>query len=68
MSKDMKGLYDDKRFDVRLIERHLQYPDSHEAHITQEELDARLAALPDCADKCEKIETKQPGAARSEEV
>ncbi len=53
-------MYEDKKFDVRLIDRHLTYPKTHEAHITDADVKSYLEALPDCADKCAKVETKQP--------
>ena len=53
------SMYDQKRFDKRLIERHLTSGLAN-AHITKEELDKYLADLPDLADKCEPVSIPQP--------
>jgi len=65
MSED-KSLYMEKKFDVRLTDRHLRYESWQKSYITEKELAKHLSALPDVADKCEPIKTEQPGlSARS---
>lgn len=56
----MPTMYDEKRFDKRLIERHLAGGAIEMARITKEELQAHLDALPDLADKCEPVSIVQP--------
>ena len=53
------SMYDQKRFDKRLIDRHLTSGLAN-AHITKAELDKHLAGLPDLADKCEPVSIPQP--------
>lgn len=54
-----KSMYDEKRFDKRLIERHLTNG-LEAARITPEQLQAHLDGLPDLADKCEPVTVVQP--------
>ena len=53
------SMYDQKRYDKRLIERHLHNGLAN-AHITEEDLKKHLADLPDLADKCEPVSIPQP--------
>lgn len=53
------NMYEEKKFDKRLIERHLD-GGLEKARITQEELDAYLKDLPDLADQCEPVSVRQP--------
>ena len=57
------SMYEQKKFDKRLIERHLAGGAIESARITQDELKAYLEALPDVADKCEPVSVEQPIAA-----
>ena len=50
---------EDKKFDVRLIKRHLE-----SGRITEDELKKTLDALPDCTDKFETVSTRQPIAGK----
>ena len=61
------NMYEEKRFDKRLIERHLD-GGLEKAKITQEELDNDLDKLPDLADKCEAVTVKQPIMGGDDEV
>ncbi|MFA5624526.1 MAG: hypothetical protein WC966_05660 [Bradymonadales bacterium] len=45
----------DKKYDVRLIERHLD-----NGTITEKELEEHMASLPDVADKAVRVEITQP--------
>ena len=54
------SMYEQKRFDKRLIERHLAGGAIESARITEAELKAYLDALPDVADKCEPVTVEQP--------
>lgn len=54
------SMYEQKRFDKRLIERHLSGGAIESARITEAELKAHLDALPDLADKCEPVTIEQP--------
>ncbi len=53
------NMYEEKKFDKRLIERHLD-GGLEKAKITREELDNYLAQLPDLADRCEPVSVAQP--------
>lgn len=53
------SMYDQKRFDKRLIDRHLTTGLAN-AHITKEDLKKHLDSLPDLADKCEPVSIPQP--------
>ena len=53
------SMYDQKRFDKRLIDRHLTTGLAN-AHITKDELKKHLDSLPDLADKCEPVSIPQP--------
>lgn len=59
--------YEEKKFDKRLIERHLNNG-LECARITEDELKAYLDALPDLADKCEPVTVEQPIFAKPEET
>ena len=65
-------MYDKKRFDKRLIERHLKGEALggalEMARITPEELQAHLDALPDLASECEPVTIKQPIVSDSNET
>ncbi len=63
----MSTMYDEKKFDKRLIERHLAGGAIDMARITPEELKAHLASLPDLADKCEPVSIEQPIFAKPEQ-
>lgn len=54
------SMYDEKKFDKRLIDRHLAGGAIESARITEAELKAYLDALPDVADKCEPVTIEQP--------
>ena len=60
------SMYEQKRFDKRLIELHLSGGAIENARITEDELKAHLDALPDVADKCEPVTVEQPIAAHKE--
>ena len=60
------SMYEQKKFDKRLIERHIAGGAIESARITPEELKAHLDALPDVADKCEPVSIEQPIAAKKE--
>ena len=53
-------MYDKKKFDKRLIERHLKGGALEMARITRDELQAHLDELPDLAGECEPVTIKQP--------
>lgn len=53
------SMYDQKRFDKRLIDRHLTTGLAN-AHITKEELKKHLDSLPDLAEQCEPVSIPQP--------
>ena len=55
----MAGMYEQKKFDKRLIERHLT-TGLASARITHDDLEKHLKDLPDLADKCELSEIPQP--------
>ncbi len=48
-------MYEEKKFDVRLIKRHLE-----SGRITEAELAKTLEKLPDCSDKFETVSVAQP--------
>ncbi len=52
-------MYDQKRYDKRLIDRHLT-TGLPNAHITEADLKAHLDSLPDLADQCEPVSIPQP--------
>lgn len=54
------NMYEQKKFDKRLIERHLRGGAIESARITEEELKKHLDSLPDLADKCEPVTVVQP--------
>ncbi|MBQ9394990.1 MAG: hypothetical protein IJU23_05675 [Proteobacteria bacterium] len=54
------SMYDQKKFDKRLIERHLAGGAIESARITEADLKAHLDALPDVSDKCEPVTIDQP--------
>ena len=60
------SMYEQKRFDKRLIERHLAGGAIENARITEDELKAHLDSLPDLADKCEPVTVEQPIATKKE--
>ena len=60
-------MYDKKKFDKRLIERHLEGGAISMARITEAELKAHLDNLPDLADECEAVTVEQPICAKVEE-
>ena len=59
-------MYDKKKFDKRLIERHLEGGAIEMARITEAELKAHLDSLPDLADECEPVTVEQPICAKPE--
>ena len=59
------SMYDQKRFDKRLITRHLGSGLAN-AHITEADLKAHLDELPDLADRCEPVTIAQPIAHNGE--
>lgn len=60
-------MYDKKKFDKRLIERHLKGGALEMARITKDELQAHLDELPDLASECEPVTVKQPIVADNSE-
>lgn len=62
----MSSMYDEKKFDKRLIERHLD-GGLAAAHITEAELQAHLDNLPDLSDKCEPVTVEQPITLKKED-
>ncbi|MBQ9242306.1 MAG: hypothetical protein IJ165_03635 [Proteobacteria bacterium] len=64
----MPTMYDEKKFDKRLIDRHLSGGAIEMARITKEELQAHLDALPDLADKCEPVSVVQPIFEKNEDA
>lgn len=48
-------MYEEKKFDVRLIQRHLE-----SGRITEAELAKTLNNLPDCSEKFETVTVPQP--------
>lgn len=61
-------MYDKKKFDKRLIERHLEGGAIELARITEAELKAHLDSLPDLADQCEPVTVEQPIHAKAEQA
>ena len=61
------SMYEQKKFDKRLIERHLAGGALESARITAEELKQHLESLPDLADKCEPVSVVQPMYAKPED-
>ena len=59
-------MYDKKKFDKRLIERHLEGGAISLARITEAELKAHLDSLPDLADECEPVTVEQPICSKSD--
>lgn len=59
-------MYDKKKFDKRLIERHLEGGAISMARITEAELKAHLDELPDLADECEPVTVEQPICAKKD--
>lgn len=59
-------MYDKKKFDKRLIERHLEGGAISLARITEAELKAHLDELPDLADQCEPVTVEQPISAKND--
>lgn len=54
------SMYDQKKFDKRLIDRHLRGGAIENARITEKDLKKHLDSLPDLADKCEPVTIVQP--------
>lgn len=61
------SMYEQKKFDKRLIERHLAGGALESARITEDELKKHLESLPDLADKCESVSVVQPMYAKPED-
>lgn len=61
------SMYEQKKFDKRLIDRHIAGGALESARITEDELKKHLESLPDLADKCEPVSIVQPMYAKPED-